>query len=39
MPSKENDLFSLKLRWISTQDMAERKKLADQIQQLLAKKT
>jgi type I restriction-modification system DNA methylase subunit len=36
MSSKENDIFYLKLQWISAKDEAERKKLADKIRQLLA---
>jgi len=36
MPSKDNDVFYLKLQWISAKDEAERKKLADQIRQLLS---
>jgi len=36
MPSKDNDVFYLKLQWISAKDEAERKKLAEQIKQLLS---
>jgi len=36
MPSKDNDVFYLKLQWISAKDEAERKKLAEQIRQLLS---
>lgn len=36
MPSKENDIFYLKLQWISCKDEAERNKLAEKIRQLLS---
>ena len=36
MPSKENDVFYLKLQWISCKDEAERKKLAEKIRQVLS---
>jgi hypothetical protein len=36
MPSKDKDVFYLKLQWMSAKDDAERKKLAEQIRQLLA---
>jgi hypothetical protein len=39
MPSKDQDIFYLKLQWISAKDEAERKKLAEQIRQLLAKQS
>ncbi|MGD0177346.1 MAG: hypothetical protein ABSC50_11040 [Candidatus Bathyarchaeia archaeon] len=35
MPSKDKDVFYLKLQWMSAKDDAERKKLAEQIRQLL----
>jgi hypothetical protein len=38
MASKEKDVFYLKLQWISSKDEAEKKKLAEQIKQALAKK-
>ncbi len=38
MSSKDKDVFYLKLQWISSKDEAERKKLAEQIQKLLAEK-
>jgi hypothetical protein len=37
MPSKDKDVFYLKLQWMSSKDEAERKKLSEQIKQLLAK--
>jgi hypothetical protein len=36
MPSKENDVFYLKLQWIACKDEAERKKLAEKIRAALA---
>jgi len=39
MPSKDKNIFYLKLQWISTKDDAERKKLAQQIQQLLSQQS
>jgi len=36
MPSKDKDVFYLKLQWMSAKDDAERKKLAEQIRQLLS---
>jgi hypothetical protein len=36
MPSKDKDIFYLKLQWISAKDEAERKKLAEQIKQQLS---
>jgi hypothetical protein len=36
MPSKENDVFYLKLQWMSSKDEAERKRLAEKIKQLLS---
>jgi hypothetical protein len=36
MPSKDKDVFSLKLQWISAQDEAEKKKLAEKIRQVLS---
>ena len=36
MSSKENDVFYLKLQWISAKDEAERKKLAEKIKQVLS---
>jgi hypothetical protein len=36
MPSKDKDVFYLKLQWISAKDDGERKKLAEQIRQLLS---
>jgi hypothetical protein len=38
MPSKDNDIFYLKLQWISAKDDAERKALGEKIRQLLADK-
>jgi hypothetical protein len=38
MASKENDVFYLKLQWISSKDEAERAKLAAKIRQLLSEK-
>jgi len=38
MASKEKDVFYLKLQWISAKDEAEKKKLAEQIRQVLAEK-
>jgi hypothetical protein len=38
MASKENDIFYLKLKWISCNDEAERKKLAEKIRQVLSEK-
>jgi len=38
MASKENDVFYLKLQWISCKDELERKKLAEKIRQLLSEK-
>jgi hypothetical protein len=37
MASKEKDVFYLKLQWISAKDEAEKKKVAEKIQQLLAR--
>jgi len=39
MASKEKDVFYLKLQWISSKDEAEKKKLAEQIKQVLAEKS
>ncbi len=39
MPSKENDIFYLKLQWISAKDENERKKLADKIRQMLTEQS
>jgi hypothetical protein len=39
MASKEKDVFYLKLQWISSKDEAEKKKLAEQIRQVLAEKS
>jgi len=36
MPSKDKDVFYLKLQWISTRDEAERKKLVEKIRQALS---
>jgi len=36
MPSKDKDVFYLKLQWMSSKDEAERKKLAEQIRRLLS---
>jgi len=36
MPSKEQDVFYLKLQWISAKDEAEREKLAQKIRQALS---
>jgi len=36
MPTKENDVFYLKLQWISAKDEAERQKLAEKIKRALA---
>lgn len=36
MPSKDKDVFYLKLQWISIKDEAERKKLAEKIRQALS---
>jgi hypothetical protein len=38
MASKENDVFYLKLQWISCKDEAERKKLTEKILQVLSEK-
>jgi len=38
MASKENDVFYLKLKWISCKDEAERAKMATKIRQLLSEK-
>jgi hypothetical protein len=38
MPSKDKDIFYLKLQWISAKDEAERKSLAEKIRQLLSTK-
>ena len=38
MASKDKDVFYLKLQWISSKDEAEKKKLAEQIRQVLAEK-
>ena len=35
MPSKDKDIFYLKLQWISAKDDAERKNLAEKIRQRL----
>ncbi len=39
MPSKENDIFYLKLQWMSAKDENERKKLADKIRQMLTEQS
>jgi len=39
MLSKDKNVFYLKLQWISAKDDAERKKLAEQIQQLLSQQS
>jgi len=39
MPPKDKNVFFLKLQWISAKDDAERKKLAQQIQQLLSQQS
>jgi hypothetical protein len=36
MPSKEQDVFYLKLQWISAKDEAEKRKLAQKIRQALS---
>jgi hypothetical protein len=36
MASKENDVFYLKLQWISAKDETERKKLSEKIRQVLS---
>lgn len=36
MPSKEIDVFYLKLQWMSAKDEAERKRLAEKIIKLLS---
>jgi len=36
MPSKEKDVFYLKLQWISAKDQAEKDKLAQKIKQALS---
>jgi hypothetical protein len=36
MPSKDKDIFYLKLQWISAKDEAERKNLGEKIRQLLS---
>jgi hypothetical protein len=36
MPSKESDVFYLKLQWIACKDEAERKRLAEKIKVALA---
>jgi hypothetical protein len=36
MPSKEQDVFYLKLQWISAKDEAEKEKLAQKIRQVLS---
>jgi len=36
MPSKEKDVFYLKLQWISSKDEGERRRLAEQIRKLLS---
>lgn len=36
MPSKEKDVFYLKLQWISAKDEAEKEKLAEKIRQALS---
>jgi hypothetical protein len=38
MPSKDKDVFYLKLQWMSAKDEAERKKLAEQVKQLLSQR-
>jgi len=38
MPSKDKDIFYLKLQWISAKDEAERKSLGEKIRQLLSTK-
>jgi len=38
MPTKDNDIFYLKLQWISAKDEAERKNLGEKIRQLLSTK-
>jgi hypothetical protein len=37
MPSKDQDVFYLKLQWISSKDEAERKRISDKIRELLSK--
>jgi hypothetical protein len=37
MPSKEKDVFYLKLQWISAKDEAEKEKLAEKIRQALSR--
>jgi hypothetical protein len=37
MPSKDTDVFKLKLQWISAKDEAEKKKLAEKIRQALSR--
>jgi hypothetical protein len=37
MPSKDKDVFYLKLQWMSSKDEAERKRFGEEIKQLLAK--
>ena len=36
MPSKDKDVFNLKLQWISAKDETEKKKLAEKIRQALS---
>jgi hypothetical protein len=36
MPSNENNVFYLKLQWMSCKDEEERKKIAEKIRQALA---
>jgi hypothetical protein len=36
MPSKDKDIFYLKLQWIACKDEAEKKKLAEKIRQALS---
>jgi len=36
MPSKEEDVFYLKLKWICAKDQAEKDKLGEKIRQLLS---
>jgi hypothetical protein len=38
MPSKDKDIFYLKLQWISAKDETERKNLGEKIRQLLSTK-
>jgi hypothetical protein len=36
MPSKDKDIFYLKLQWISCKDETDRKKIAEKIRQALS---